>query len=209
MKFNRTEVLLLTLSLLFLLTPGVMAGTGCGTNWLGGDVIGSDTVTPVGYDRPQLEKPDPNPKVIGSSQNNAQNTTPAKDLSTTKPSETIAQPETSVAGKWFLELAGETTRYIDLMLYPAGEMAYGKGNLTENNVTTPVTTRGSVVNQTLKLDILLPVDGVQFTEDNPFKLNLMVTGGNLTGTYEEYVGDGSTGTGSLVGTGSVIGRKLP
>ncbi|OPY47647.1 MAG: hypothetical protein A4E47_00163 [Methanosaeta sp. PtaU1.Bin028] len=191
--------------------------SGCGSNWLGGDVIGSATVTPVGVERPNMNvpepkvtkpdmsmpKPNPQPLKKDSNASNASNETgPAAE-------EALGQPEDvsfNLSGKWAFSFLDGSGPSAELTIYPAGKMFFGRGTLVKDNSTIPVTAVGSQDSQAIKLDIVQTVDGEKFRQDTLYKMKLSANNQTLQGTYDQMGTEGSAG--KIVASGNVTGQRI-
>jgi hypothetical protein len=215
----------LILVLLFL-TSNALGANGCGTNWLGGDNIGSETVTPVGQDRPWMKEPEikpakvdmsvPEPKITAPKVQKLNNTISNSSTSNnttsnatggsigSKSASTGSSDAVDLAGKWSIELAGASNKALDIQLYSAGTLLWGKGSLSDGKRSIPVAARGSVQGDVLKLDIIQGVDGDTFREDILYKLDLQLGDGAFAGSYEAMGTNGQQGT--VIGNGTANGK---
>lgn len=202
----------LSLLILILIINPAWAGcaTGGGFEWLSGMEVGSDTQTPVGFDRPNMNVPTTVPQAnmdmptavpkanmdtpsAGSqaSPNNTSNASTDTSIAATP----VAKDPPSIAGRWTLNLSDTSVRELELMLYSAGSVVYGKGNLSQEGLVVPVTTRGTLSEETLSIDVISAVDGVLYTEENLYRLALQVGNGTMSGTYQSYRVTGPEGQG--------------
>lgn len=218
-------MLLLALLVLFPIQAfaGCPTGTG-GSNWLGGQDLGSDTSTPVGFERPNMDMPVAVPKanmdmpaagsVSTAPSAGTSDTTSGNNTSTTSTSAAAieAEPEVqlNLTGRWNLELAdnqtANLTRQVTLTFYPAGMMVSGLGNLTDIGAAIPVVVRGFLEGALVRLDILQTVDGENYRQDTLYRMRVSLTNQTLSGVYDKYGTNGLTG--NVVGNGTVTGRRV-
>ncbi|MCX8207888.1 MAG: hypothetical protein N3G75_08705 [Methanothrix sp.] len=199
------------LLMLFVLAGAAHAGCPTGTggvNWLGGYEIGSDTGTPVGFERPNMgmpkpvtkpdmSMPEPGPVKTTSATGNAS----AANESNRTPESTSAveqRAQINLSGSWSMNLSDG--RHVELLLYPVGTVFYGTGSLIEGNSTIPLKARGSV-GEDVRLDLIQVFDGEKYRENVLYKLTLVQENNTITGSYSRF---GTNGDAALVtGTGTV------
>jgi len=193
-----------------ILLLSIQACAQCGFNWLGGASVGSETSTPVGFERPNMDMPKPNPLPLTTqaaenpvTSNPANNTTNSTNI--TSNNDSVMAEETpapkavaTVDGNWYFELVDSKTRYLDLTLFSVANMVTGRGSLNQDNKTLTVTTRGSQAETKVKLDII-SFDEKTYTEDILFKLDLQMDNQTLSGSYDAYDAQGSKVIGQATG----------
>ncbi|MCQ8903434.1 MAG: hypothetical protein NQU42_05010 [Methanothrix sp.] len=199
------------LLMLFLLAGAAHAGCPTGTggvNWLGGYDIGSDTGTPVGFERPNMgmpkpvTKPDmsmPEPGPVKTTSESGNASAANETNRTTESVNTVEQrAQINLSGSWSLNLSDG--RHVELLLYPVGTVFYGTGTLIEGNSTIPLKARGSVGDD-VRLDLIQVFDGEKYREDVLYKLTLVQENNTISGSYSRF---GTNGDAALVtGTGTV------
>lgn len=215
-------MLLLVLLILFpmLAFAGCPTGTG-GANWLGGQDLGSETATPVGFERPNMDMPTAVPKAnmdmpaggsVSSTSNAATSSATTGDNNTTTTTASEEEPEVqlNLTGRWNLELhdnqTANLTRQAALTFYPAGAMVSGIGNLTDIDREIPVVVRGFLEGELVRLDILQTVDGEKYRQDTLYRMRVSLTNQTISGKYDKYGTNGLIG--SVVGNGTVTGRRV-
>ncbi len=196
-----SERLGLSLLILILIINPAWAGcaTGGGFEWLSGIEIGSDTQTPVGFERPNMNVPTANMDMPSAGSKVSPNNTSNASTDTSVAATPVAKDPPSIAGRWAMNLSDGSVRELELMLYSAGSVVYGKGNLNQEGLVVPVTTRGTLAEETLRLDVISAVDGVLYTEENLYRLALQVGNGTMNGTYQSYRVTGPEGQGEATG----------
>ncbi|HOK57474.1 hypothetical protein [Methanothrix sp.] len=206
MRIIAISVLLMLFALAGAAHAGCPTGTG-GVNWLGGYEIGSDTGTPVGFERPNMgmpkpvTKPDmsmPEPGPVRTTTGSG-NASAANETNTTAESVNIKQrAQINLSGSWSMNLSDG--RHVELLLYPVGTVFYGTGSLIEGNSTIPLKARGSV-GEDVRLDLIQVFDGEKYREDVLYKLTLVQENNTISGSYSRF---GTNGDAALVtGTGTV------
>lgn len=209
----RFELIPILLAVLLASLPAALGGDGCGINPLDPSIIGGDTVTPVGYDRPWLEKSNPSPiknepevqpeiaKI--TEQNNTKSSNATEE--TSEPA--VVEDTTSVvAGRWSITMIDSVTRYLDMTLSSvAANMMFGKGNLTQGNDSQSVSATGSLAQDNLRLKVIYASG--EGANSQFYSMNLLVQDGNLSGSYETWA-PGDNGKAVLVSTGNASGKVL-
>lgn len=207
MRITVILVLLLLFALAGAAHAGCPTGTG-GVNWLGGYEIGSDTGTPVGFERPNMGMPNPvtKPNMSMPEPGPIKTTSAAGNASATNESNTTAESidaveqraQINLSGSWSMNLSDG--RHVELLLYPVGTVFYGTGALIEGNSTIPLKARGSV-GEDVRLDLIQVFDGERYREDVLYKLTLVQENNTISGSYSRF---GTNGDAAIVtDTGTV------
>lgn len=207
MRIVPISVLLMLLALAGAAHAGCPTGTG-GVNWLGGYEIGSETGTPVGFERPNMGMPNPvtKPDMSMPEPGPIKTTSWAGNASASNESNRTAESidavkqraEINLSGSWSMNLSDG--RHVELLLYPVGTVFYGTGTLFDGNSTIPLKARGSVGDD-VRLDLIQVFDGEKYREDVLYKLTLVLENQTISGSYSRF---GTSGDAAVVtGTGTV------
>ncbi len=191
-------------------SAGCPTGTG-GVNWLGGYEIGSDTGTPVGFERPNMAMPNPvtkpdmsmpKPGPVQKTNESTNSSQTANNKTDESLSNTSNDARLNLSGRWSMNLSDG--RHLELVLYPVGTVFYGDGNLSENNSTIPLKARGSIGEDSLvRLDIIQVVDGEKYREDVLYKLTIQLSNQTIAGSYSRYGTNGQSAV--ITDSGTVSG----
>src|SRR5512136_573006 len=168
-------ILLLWLVILTFLPFNAIAGSGCGSNWLGSDIndpdfyvsrnqnlgassLGTSTTSSNSNERSQarpspspvnMNMPPPNPKPLNSANTTASESIQVAALSNQEP----PKPELpDLNGKWSMRFDGVEGRSMDLILIQTGKTIMGSGTLNEGSDKLQLIASGSLGKNDLKLD---------------------------------------------------------
>lgn len=108
-------------------------------------------------------------------QNQESNKTDAEQPATVK-----KEPVVDLAGKWKLVLQQDPKTSMDLILIQSGDRLQGYGTLAENGADIPATAMGSISKDAVSLEVKLS------KQKQDYNLDLLLTNGDLEGSYELY-----------------------
>lgn len=130
-----------------------------------------------------MSMPDPTPKPLVSEEETGE-----APVDTYVPVEETEPPVQNIAGKWSVQLQG-SAGYLDLILIQSGSMIMGSGNLVDGQNKIPVTVSGSVSGDEVSLEVKTVVREFGNQIDKSYEMDLEISDGSLTGSYEGYDGD--------------------
>jgi hypothetical protein len=220
-------LMVLPLIILAFIPSNVIAGTGCGSNWLGSDSDDPDfwvsknqnlgisnvrTNSPLSNSQPapdERPKANPNPLNVNMSMP-APNPIPIKLINNTN-NISVKRIEASYAeppkpdlpdlnGKWDVRFEGNDERSMNLILIQTSKDIIGSGNLNEEGDNLQIMAKGSLENQNILLDVKTVVGEFVNKIDKRYKLNLIPNNKTLSGNYEEYSGEISVNKGNVTVT---------
>jgi hypothetical protein len=220
-------LIVLPLFILVFIPCNAIAGTGCGSNWLGSDSNDPEFwvsknqnlgISSMGtnslLDKPRLapdERPKayPNPSPVNMSM-------PAPNPITLKPANDTtdarfqriepASPEPpkqelpDLSGKWSVRFEGNAEKSMDMILIQTNEDIIGSGTLNEEGNKLQILAKGSLDHQKIMLDVKTVVGDFVNKIDKRYKLSLSLNNRTLSGTNEEYLGDISVNKGNVTVT---------
>jgi hypothetical protein len=139
----------------------------------------------------------PEPGHADKSAKSATNTESAENAS----AKAKTSPELDLSGKWIVSL-GTTLAPMNLILIQSKDRVVGYGSLKDNDGDMPVTTTGSLSNNTISLDARPAVYGSPNRTDKEYKMSLANVDGIFKGSYEIYIGGSLSERGNATATRS-------
>jgi LysM repeat protein len=205
-------LLLLWIVLLTFLPFDAIAGSGCGTNWLGSDTNDPDfwvsrnqnlgasslgtSTTPSNSNEHSQSLPNPSPVNMGMPapnprpQNPSNITTIGNVQVVAAPNKEPAKPELpDLNGKWSTRFDGVGGRSMDLIFIQTDKRLMGSGTLNEGSDKLQLIASGSLEKNDLKLDVKTVVGDFINKIDKRYKLDLKLDNRTLSGSYDEYSGE--------------------
>lgn len=156
---------------------------------------------------PNMSMPDPSPKPLKSETSADQ---VAADTSTSqsdnsqidssaayKPESPKSEP-VDLNGKWLASL-DNSKESMELILIQTGSSIMGSGSLT-GETKIPLTASGSIDNDKIKLNVKTVIGKYVNQIDKHYEMDLLLSGGALSGSYQAYSGESSIGKGHVTAT---------
>lgn len=197
-------LLLLWIVLLMFLPFNAIAGSGCGTNWLGSDIDDPDFYVSrnqnLGASRPDMSMPATNPRPLdpANTTNTNENVQVAAPSNQESPKPEPPKPELpDLNGKWSMRFDGVGGRSMDLIFIQTDKTIMGSGMLNEGSDKLQLIASGSLEKNDLKLDVKTVVGDFVNKIDKRYKLDLTLDNKTLSGSYDEYSGDTFVGKGNV------------
>ena len=106
-----------------------------------------------------------------------------------------------VSGKWLFDLQQTVGSTLDLILIQTGDRLQGYGTLTENGAKTAATATGSIIKDSLKLDVKTVIDHSQNEDSKKYEMKLLALDSTLVGHYDLFLSD------KLAGEGNATAKK--
>jgi hypothetical protein len=106
-----------------------------------------------------------------------------------------------VSGKWLFDLQQKVGSSLDLILIQTGDRLQGYGTLTENGAKTAATATGSIIKDSLKLDVKTVIDHSQNEDSKKYEMKLLALDSTLVGHYDLFLSD------KLAGEGNATAKK--
>jgi hypothetical protein len=145
---------------------------------------------------PNMDMPDPTPKPLNSAAS-------ADQTASTGTTEAVVAPEpepefADISGKWTIEL-DNSKESMELILIQTGGDIMGSGSLS-GDTKIPLIASGSLDNDNLKLDVKTVIGKYVNQIDKQYKLDLKVADSTMSGSYEAFTDEASTGKGNAMAT---------
>jgi len=187
-------LLLLWIVLLMFLPFNAIAGSGCGTNWLGSDINDPDFYVSrnqnLGASRLGTSITSSNSHEHSHNNENVQVAAPSN--------QEPPKPELpDLNGKWSMRFDGVEGRSMDLIFIQTGKTIMGSGTLNEGSDKLQLIASGSLEKNDLKLDAKTVVGDFVNKIDKRYKLDLILDNRTLSGSYDEYSGETFVGKGNV------------
>ena len=184
-----------------------IAGSGCGTNWLGSDIDDPDFYVSrnqnLGASSSDMSMPATNPRPQNPTNTIDENVQVAAPSNQEPPKPAPPKPEPpDLSGKWSMRFDGVGGRSIDLIIIQTDKTIMGSGMLNEGSDKLQLIASGSLEKNDLKLDVKTVVGDFVNKIDKRYKLDLILDNRTLSGSCDEYSGD------TLVGKGNVTLSQL-
>jgi hypothetical protein len=211
-KMRLRILLLLWIVLLMFLPFNAIAGSGCGTNWLGSDIDDPDFYVSrnqnLGASRSDMSMPATNPRPQNPTNTSDENVQVAAPSNQEPPKPEPPKPEPpkpeppkpeppDLNGKWSMRFDGVGGRSMDLIFIQTGKTIMGSGMLNEGSDKLQLTASGSLEKNDLKLNLKTVVGDFVNKIDKRYKLDLILDNRTLSGSYDEYSGDTFVGKGNV------------
>ena len=212
-------LLLLYLILLMFLPFNAIAGSGCGTNWLGSDIndpdfwvsrnqnLGASTfgtssasgnsneLSPAMSDTSTVKANMPTPNTKPLNQANTTNKSAQVAISSNTRLPKSELPDLN--GKWSTKFDDVSGRSMDLILIQKDKTIMGSGTLNDGSDKLPLMASGSLEKNNLRLDVKTVVGDFVNKIDKKYKLDLQLDNRTLSGGYDEYSGETFVGKGNV------------
>jgi len=150
---------------------------------------------------PNMQMPDPSPKPLN--QNAVSEQASMSEDSGASKSEQPSEPEPIDAeGKWSIKLEGSAITINPISLIQTGSSLMCMGTLNDDSLKLQVNGKGTVVSNTMSLEIWTVIAEFGNQIDKSVELDLTKQDGKFSGAYKLYSGD------ELLGKGNATASKL-
>jgi hypothetical protein len=147
---------------------------------------------------PNMDMPDPNPKSLNSASSSDQTGNTGTAGTSAAIATAAPEPETAdIGGKWSVQL-DKGRESMDLILIQTKESIMGSGTLGSDKI--PLIASGTLDNDSLNLDVKTVVGQFVNQIDKQYKLDMKLVDGTMSGSYESFSDENSTGKGVAVAT---------
>jgi hypothetical protein len=147
---------------------------------------------------PNMDMPDPTPKSLNSaSSSDDTGNAGAANTSTAIATAAPEQETVDIGGKWSFQL-DRGRESMDLILIQTKESIMGSGTLGSDKI--PLIASGTIDNDSLSLDVKTVVGQFVNQIDKQYKLDMTLVDGTMSGSYESFSDENSTGKGVAVAT---------